>query len=85
MLPAVDFHEYFIDLEGVTVASMLLLQSPGIDARKLDPPQADRFLTEGYAAFGRQVFYIAMAEFESVVEPDRVAGRGFSESQKGLR
>jgi hypothetical protein len=73
VLPAVDFHEYFIDLEGVTVASMLLLQSPGIDARKLDPPQADRFLTEGYAAF------------ESVVEPDRVAGRGFSESQKGLR
>jgi hypothetical protein len=56
VLPGADLHEYFIDVEGVTVASMLLLQSPGIDGRKLDPPQADGFSTEGYAAFGRQVF-----------------------------
>ena len=33
--------EYFIDVEGITVASVLSFQSARIDRAKLDAPQAD--------------------------------------------
>jgi hypothetical protein len=41
VLLAIDLYEYFIDEEGIAVASVLSLQSPGIETAKLDAPQAD--------------------------------------------
>jgi hypothetical protein len=43
MLYAVDSDEYLIDVEGVTVSSVLSLQSAGINGSELDTPKADRF------------------------------------------
>ncbi len=51
MLLAVDLHEYFVDEEGITVASMLSLQSPGVSGSELDAPQPDRFMAGRDAAF----------------------------------
>ena len=41
MLLAVDFHEDFIDVKRVAIASVLSLQSTGIDRSELDAPEAD--------------------------------------------
>ena len=40
MLLAVDFDEYFIDVERVTVAPMLPFQSAGINGSELDAEPA---------------------------------------------
>ena len=41
MLPAVDFYEDFIDVEGITVASVLSLKSARVQSAKLDAPETD--------------------------------------------
>ena len=51
MLLTVDLDKYFIDLEGVAVASMSALQSPGIFGPELDAPEPDCFIADGDAAF----------------------------------
>jgi hypothetical protein len=40
MLLAVDFDEYLIDEEGVTVASVLPFQPPCVNGAELDTPEA---------------------------------------------
>ena len=72
MLLPIDFHEHLIDEESVTIASMLSLQSSGVDGTKLDTPEADRFATDGDASFGKQIFDVAVTQIESVVEPNCV-------------
>ena len=39
MLFAIDLHEDFIDEEGIAVAMMLSLQSPGEPGTELDTPE----------------------------------------------
>jgi hypothetical protein len=78
MLLAVDLHEYFVDEEGITVASMLSLKSFGISGAELDTPQPDGFVANCYAPFCKEIFNEwsgtpAVAEIESVVQPDRIA------------
>ena len=68
-----DLHEYFVDIEGVTVASVLSLQSSGIFGPEFNTPETDRFVTDGNAAFSEQILYISMTEIETIVEPDCVA------------
>ena len=41
MLLAVYLHEDFIDVEGITVASVLSLQSPGVQGTEFDAPETD--------------------------------------------
>ena len=72
MLFTIYLDEDFIDVEGVAIASVFSLQSPGVNGSKLDAPEADCFSGYGDAPFGEQVFYISMAEVESEVEPDRI-------------
>ena len=38
---AVHFHEDFIDIEGIAVATMLTLQAAGINGSEFDTPKAD--------------------------------------------
>jgi hypothetical protein len=56
MLLAIYLYEDFIDVEGVAIASMLFLQSSGVDSSELDAPEPDGFVTDGNAAFSEQVF-----------------------------
>ena len=52
LLLAVDLDEYFIDVEGVAIASVFSLQAAGIYGAELDTPEPDGFSGYSYAAFG---------------------------------
>jgi hypothetical protein len=41
VLLAVDLHEDFIDVEGITVASVFSFQPSSVQSTKLDAPEAD--------------------------------------------
>ena len=45
------------------------LQSTGIDGTEFDAPKSDRFVADSDAMFSEEIFYIAVAEIESIVEP----------------
>ena len=47
MLFAVDLHEDFIDIKGVTIAAVLSFQATGINGTKLDAPETDRLSAYG--------------------------------------
>jgi hypothetical protein len=61
MLFAVDLDEDFIDVEGVTVTSVLALKPTSINRSELDAPKADSFSTDGDTPFSKEVFYISVA------------------------
>ena len=67
MLLTVDLYEYFIDVEGVAVASVLPFQSSGINGAELDAPEADRLPRDDDSSFSEQIFDISMAQVETVV------------------
>jgi hypothetical protein len=73
MLLAIDLHEDFIDKEGVTVASMLALQSPSVNGPELYAPESDGFIGNGDATLSKKVFNISMAQVESVIQPNCIA------------
>ena len=72
MLLAIDPDEDFIDVESVTVATVLSLQSAGINSTELDAPEANRFSGYSDASFGEKILNISMTEIEAIVEPDGV-------------
>ncbi len=72
MLLAFDLHKDFIDVEGVTVTSVFSFQATCKNGTELDAPKAYRFSTDGDTSFSEVVFNIAMAQVETIVEPDRV-------------
>ena len=65
--------EDFIDVEGIAEAAVPPFQSACINGSELDTPEAYRFSGYSDASFGEQIFNIAMAEVETIVEPDSVA------------
>ena len=65
--------EDFIEIECVTKATMLSLQSAGIKCSEFDAPEADRFSADSDASFSQKIFEIAVTQIEPVVEPDGVA------------
>ena len=73
MLPAVDLHENFVDVEGIAVASVLALQSAGIDGPEFYAPETDRFAGDNDTSLSQKIFEILVTEIESVVEPESVA------------
>jgi hypothetical protein len=77
MLLAIDLlarhtGEDFIDVEGVTVASVLSFESACINGTEFDAPKTDRFAADGDVSLGQEIFNISVAEVESVVEPDGI-------------
>lgn len=72
MLFSVDSDKDFIDVEGVTIAAMLSLESPCIEGTDFFAPQRDSFSADGDAALGEETFDIAVAEIEAIVEPDSI-------------
>ena len=61
MLFAVDFHEDFINEEGITEASVLPFQSACINRSEFDTPKTDCFPGDSDATFSEEIFYIAKA------------------------
>ena len=60
MLLTVDFHEDFIDVEGIAISTMLSLQSACIDSAEFYTPKPDGFAADGDAALSKQILYITM-------------------------
>ena len=70
MLLAVHFYEDFIDEECVAIASMLSLQTAGINGTELDTPEPYSLSSNGDTSLGKEIFDITVAEIETIVEPD---------------
>ena len=64
--------EDLIDVKCVPKASVLSLQAAGIDGSKLDAPEANPFTANSDPSFSEQIFYIAMAKVEAIVEPGSI-------------
>ena len=65
--------ESFIDEEGITIASMSSFQAACIEGTELDTPKPDRLSSDDDASLSQEVFDIAVAKIESVVEPEGIA------------
>ena len=72
MLLAVDLDEYFIDVKGVAETSVPSLKAAGINRTELNATETDRFAADGDTAFREKIFDIAVAEVESMLEPDGI-------------
>jgi hypothetical protein len=70
VLLAIDLDEDFVDLESVSIAVMLSLQSPRVQYTELDTPQTDRFSTDSDTSRCQQILDISVAELKPVVHPD---------------
>ena len=80
MLLAIDLHKDFIDIKGIAIASMLSLQSFGVEGTELDAPKTDRFAADSNASLRQKIFDIPMAEIKAIVEPDGVRNDIWRES-----
>ncbi len=72
LLPAANPHEDLIDEECVAVPSVFPLQSSSVYSPEFYTPQANRFPAYRDTSLSQQIFYIAMTEIESIVEPDGI-------------
>ena len=72
MPPAVYLDEDFVDVKDIAVASMLSFQAASIDCSESDAPQTDGFTADGDASFSQQVFDVAVAQIEVIVEQNSV-------------
>ena len=72
MLFTIDLHENFIDEKCVAVSLVLSLQASGVFGSKLDTPESNGFVGDRDATFSQEIFNIAMAEVESIIQPDCV-------------
>ena len=73
MLSSVDLHKDLIDVECVTVATMVSPKSSAVDSTELDTPQSDRFSSDDDTSLSQEIFYITVAQIVSIVEPGWVA------------
>ena len=80
MLLAVDFDEYFIDVEGIAIASVFSLQAAGINGAELDTPEADCFSGHSDPPLSQEILDITVAEIEAIVQPGGVANYVWRES-----
>ena len=71
MLLAVDLYKYLIDIEGIAVASVLAFQSTCINRSEFDTPEADRLAGYTNASLSEQIFKLAVAQVDALVEPRR--------------
>ena len=77
--------EDFIDEEHIVVSTMTSFKSSSIYSTKLDAPQANRFPGDDNASLSKKIFYISVAEIETIVEPDSVGDDLWRESVALIR
>ena len=51
MLLAIDLDEDLINVESIAIATMIFLQSSGVQSSKFDAPQTDCFTADNDASF----------------------------------
>ena len=62
--------EDLVNVKGVPVSAMPTFQMACIHRTEFNAPESDRFPGDDDALFGQEVFDVAMAQVESIVEPD---------------
>ena len=73
LLLAVDSHEEFIQIPGITEASLFLLKTSGIVGSEFPAPLPYGFVRNNYSAFGQKIFNITEAQTEAMIDPYGVA------------
>ena len=72
MLLAIHLYEYFINVEGISVAPMFAFQSACINGSELNAPESYRFSGYSDVSLSQEIFDIAVAQVEAIIEPDCV-------------
>jgi hypothetical protein len=70
VLPTINLHEYFIDIEGVTETLVSTFQTSSISRPKFVTPQPDGFIADDNTSLSQQIFDIPIAEIESMIKPN---------------
>ena len=73
LLLAVDSDEEFVQIPGITEASLFLLKTSGIVGSEFPAPLADGLVRNNYPAFGQKIFNITEAQTEAMIDPYGVA------------
>ena len=73
LLLAVDSDEEFVQIPGITEASLFLLKTSGIVGSEFPAPLSDGFVRNNDSAFGQKIFNITEAQTEAMIDPYGVA------------
>ncbi len=73
LLPAVDSDEEFVQIPGITEASLFLLKTSGIVGSEFPAPLSDGFVRNNDSAFGQKIFNITEAQTEAMIDPYGIA------------
>ena len=73
LLATLDRDEHLVEMPGVSQPTAPAPQLPGVDRPEPLAPLPNRLVGDRYASLREEIFSIAEAEAESIVEPDRVA------------
>ena len=80
MLLAIDLYQDFVDVEDIAIAPMLSLESSRVQGTELDAPEPNRFASDCDSSLSQEIFYIAVTEVETEVEPDGIRNDIWRES-----
>jgi hypothetical protein len=81
---AADRDEQFVEMPGVADNPGATSEASGVGRAEDLAPAPDRLVRDGDAALGEEVFDVAEAQGESVVEPDGMADDGGREAVPGI-
>ena len=73
LLLAVDSDEEFVQIPGITEASLFTLKTSGIVGAEFPAPLSDGFIRHNDSAFGQKIFNITEAQTEAMIDPYGVA------------
>ena len=73
LLLAVDSDEEFVQIPGITEASLFLLETSGIVGSEFPAPSPDGFVRNDDSAFGQKIFNVPEAQTEAMIDPYSVA------------
>ena len=73
LLLAVDSDEEFVQIPGITEASLFSLKTSGIVGSEFPAPPPDGFVGNHDSAFGQKIFNITEAQTEARIDPYGVA------------
>jgi hypothetical protein len=73
LLPAVDSDEEFVQIPGITEASLFLLKTSGIVGSEFRAPLPDGSVRNNNSAFGQKIFDITETQAEAMIDPYGVA------------
>jgi hypothetical protein len=69
----VDSDEEFVQIPGITEASLFLLKASGIVGSELPAPAPNGFVRNRDSAFDQKIFHITEAQTEAMLDPYGIA------------